>query len=300
MKLPADFQKDQSLSKYTTFGIGGKAKYFIEINKIDDMKNVIAFCHSENIPYFIIGKGSNCLFDDRGFDGLVVANRIDFLERPEECVFYAGAGYSFSLLGSQSARQGWSGLEFASGIPASVGGAVFMNAGANGRETCESLESVDFVTNEGKLVRLMRSEIEFSYRHSSFHQRQGAIVAASFRLTPSDTAREKQLGIIDYRIKTQPYKDKSAGCVFRNPGNGIAAGALIDQSGLKGKSIGGAQVSLMHANFLVNTGTATAHDILTLIDVIKKEVKAKTGYDLENEVRCVPYSLQDHTINGKI
>lgn len=290
MNIPPRFESNRLLSSLTTFGIGGPAKYFIEVKQIAEMQETIAFCHQNQLPYFVLGKGSNCLFDDQGFDGVVILNRIDFMQRPTEERFYVGAGYSFSLLGTQTARLGWSGLEFASGIPGSVGGAVYMNAGANGRETCESLESVDFVTPEGSLIHLKRPEIEFKYRYSSFQSLPGAIVAATFDLTPSPEARKKQLEIIQYRKKTQPYGSKSAGCVFRNPDCGHA-GALIDQSGLKGISQGGAQVSTLHANFVINTGTATAKDVCALIEVIQKSVKEKTGFELESEVRCIPYTL---------
>jgi UDP-N-acetylmuramate dehydrogenase len=291
MSFFARFQHNQPLSALTTLGIGGKAKYFISINQIEEMRQLIHFCHTEQLPYFILGKGSNCLFDDQGFDGLVISNRIDFIHYPAKDEVYVGAGYSFSLLGTQTARLGLSGLEFASGIPASVGGAVYMNAGANGRETCQSLHVVDFITEEGEYIQIPSTALDFSYRYSAFQKRRGAIVAASFKLTPSIAAREKQLEIIHYRKKTQPYKDKSAGCVFRNPAPTVSAGALIDQSGLKGKAYGGAQVSLMHANFLINAGGATAKDLLNLIELIKKEVKAHAGIELENEVRCIPYSL---------
>lgn len=292
MNLPQDFVLNRSLKDLTTFGIGGNASYYIEIRTILDMQTVLLYCYTQQIPYFILGKGSNTLFDDRGFKGLVIANRIDFIERLKEDVFQAGAGYSFSLLGSQTARQGFSGLEFASGIPGSVGGAVYMNAGANGNEACENLVSVDFVNEDGSLDKLAKSQIHFSYRHSTFQERRGAIVGATFKLTPSSEARKKQLEIIQYRKNTQPYSAKSAGCVFRNPIE-QAAGALIEKSGLKGKQIGGAQVSLIHGNFVVNVNHASAQDVLNLIAYIKEEVKKKSGIELENEVRCIPYDISE-------
>lgn len=292
MKISLEqFEQQRPLKAFTTFGIGGPAHYFIEVRDISTMQALLPFCQQQQLPFFILGKGSNVLFDDRGFAGVVIANRIDFLERLEENTWHVGAGYSFSLLGSQTARQGQAGLEFASGIPGSVGGAVYMNAGANGGETCQALVSVDFVTPEGALLCLPKKELEFSYRHSSFQNRAGAIVGATFRLTPSSQARQKQLDIIQYRKKTQPYNAKSAGCAFRNPTCGHA-GALIEQSGLKGQCIGGAQVSPVHANFLVNTGTASAADVLTLIEHIRQEVKQRTGIGLESEVRCIPYDSQ--------
>ncbi len=288
MNIPNDFQSNRLLKEFTTFGIGGPAKHFIEVRTASDMQQVLYYCHQNRLPFFILGKGSNSLFDDRGFNGVVIANRIDFLEKIQPDQWRVGAGYSFSLLGSQTARHGFSGLEFASGIPASVGGAVYMNAGANGRETAESLISVDFVSPQGELIHFNRSDLSFSYRTSPFQKLPGAIVSATFQLTPSNMAREKQLAIIDYRKKTQPYKAKSAGCVFRNPNCGHA-GALIERAGLKGKTIGDAEVSAIHANFVINRGTASSQDILALIRYIQDEVKAQTGFELESEVRCIPY-----------
>lgn len=289
MTILDSFEKHRLLKSVTTFGIGGPADYFIEVHDVPTLQEVLRYCTHEQIPYYILGKGSNVLFDDRGFAGLVIANRIQFLQKPNENTWHVGAGYSFSLLGSQTARLGWGGLEFASGIPGSVGGAVYMNAGANGCETCQSLVSVDYVTPDGELICIPKEELAFGYRFSSFQEKKGAVAGATFCLTPSPEARQKQLTIIDYRKKTQPYDAKSAGCVFRNPECGHA-GALIDQSGLKGATIGGAQVSTMHANFLINTGTATSADMLKLIDYVKHEVKTKQGFDLEAEVRCVPFA----------
>jgi UDP-N-acetylmuramate dehydrogenase len=283
------FQENRKLSELSTFGIGGHARYFIEAHEIAEMQKILIVCRDHKLPYFILGKGSNCLFDDQGFHGVVIANRIDFLKRPEEDVFHVGAGYNFSLLGVQTARQGWAGLEFASGIPGSVGGAVYMNAGANGLETCQSIISVDFITEDGELVQIPRANIEFAYRFSSFQKQIGAIVGASFRLTLSSQARTKQLEIIHYRKETQPYGAKSAGCIFRNPSCG-SAGALIDRSGLKGKTVGGAQISTKHGNFVINTGEATSKDVLTLLDLIKKEIKEKMGVELQSEVCYIPYN----------
>lgn len=283
----SSLEVDKPLSSLSTFGIGGTARFFIEVQKLDELQSVLSYCSSQKLPFFILGKGSNCLFDDRGFDGLVILNKIAFCNFDWPIV-HVGAGYSFSLLGTQTARKGWSGLEFASGIPGTVGGAVYMNAGASGKETCETLIEVTFIHENGVLEILTRDQIEFSYRTSSFQKRKGAIASAKFLLLPSEEARKKQLSIIDYRTRTQPYNEKSAGCVFRNP-ESQSAGALIQQSGLKGKRIGGAEVSTLHANFIVNKGGATAKEILELADHVKKVVHEKTGVALEMEVRCIPY-----------
>jgi UDP-N-acetylmuramate dehydrogenase len=289
MAISSKFQQGKLLSELSTFGIGGPAKHFIEILSIAEMQEIISFCHLEHLPYIVIGKGSNTLFDDRGFNGLVILNKISFCEYNDNQI-YVGAGFNFSLLGVQSARRGLSGLEFASGIPGSVGGAVYMNAGAGGSDTAGVLTEVTYITEEGKCEIFPKDSIEFSYRFSSFQKKKGAIVAARFLLTPAEGAREKQLSLIDYRMKTQPYKDKSAGCIFRNPHAG-SAGALIEGCGLKGVSIGGATVSPMHANFIVNKGGATAKEVKELSELVKKVVKEKKGIDLEMEVRQVPYEV---------
>lgn len=285
---PSPFQKDIPLNKYCTFGIGGPARYFLEVTSISQMQQAIALCSKDNIPFMVLGKGSNCLFDDRGYNGAVLLNKIDFFEELSPGMFHVGAGYSFSLLGVQTARKGWGGLEFASGIPASVGGAVYMNAGANGGETCQHLDSVDYVNDTGELLCLKRNELHFTYRHSPFQNRKGAIVGATFALKQHSEARKRQIEIVNTRKKTQPYGAKSAGCVFLNPACGHA-GALIDKCGLKGTSIGGAQVSEIHANFLVNAGEASCKDMLALIDHVKRQVKEHAQVDLSSEVRYIPY-----------
>jgi UDP-N-acetylmuramate dehydrogenase len=253
------------------------------------MQEAIAFCFLEKLSYFVLGKGSNTLFDDRGFNGLIILNKILFCEMEGTQVF-VGAGYSFSLLGIQTAKKGFSGLEFASGIPGTVGGAVYMNAGAGGSETCASLIEVLFINEEGELVTLKKEEIEFGYRFSSFQKRKGAIVAAKFQLQAEEGAKEKQRTLLTYRMTTQPYKDLSAGCIFRNPQGG-SAGALIEACGLKGKRIGGAAVSPMHANFIVNQGAATAQDVEALAAFVQNTVKKRHGIDLEMEVRRIPYEF---------
>lgn len=283
------FEKGRCLKNLTTIGIGGPAKYFIQVYDYESLQLVLKFCQ-HRLPYFILGKGSNTLFHDDGLEGLVIGNRINFLKQLDELTWHVGAGYSFSLLGTQTARQGLSGLEFASGIPGSVGGAIYMNAGANGRETCDSLVSVDFISQEGLLVTLPKSELKFDYRFSSFQLLKGAIAGATFQLEKESSARQKQLTIFNYRKQTQPYDAKSAGCIFRNP-NQKHAGALIEQSGLKGKTIGGAQISVVHGNFLINTGCASSSEVTQLIELVRSEVKRATGIEMESEIRVVPFLL---------
>jgi len=278
--MPLQLQKNRFLSEFSTFGIGGPIRYFCEVSTIEEMEEAFGL----EGPKMIVGKGSNCLFDDRGFDGLVILNKIDFCEWSDSEVT-VGSGYSFSLLGVQTARKGLSGLEFASGIPATVGGAVFMNAGANGSETCNALKSIlyfDGVTRK----EYQRGELQFGYRTSPFQGMKGVILAATFSLAPLAEARKSQLQIVEYRMKTQPLKEKSAGCIFRNP-QAKSAGALIDQCGLKGLAVGGAKVSEMHANFIVNTNSASAEDVKKLIRLVQEKVLEQTGVYLEPEVRMI-------------
>lgn len=287
MKISSQFQEGKYLSEFSTFGIGGPVRFFLEVRSIEGMQEVLRYCLEEKLPYCIIGKGSNSLFDDRGFSGLAILNKIAFCMIEEQNV-HVGAGYSFSLLGVQTARKGLGGLEFASGIPASVGGAVFMNAGANGGETKDALTEVSYVSPAGELQSYKKEELSFGYRTSSFQQMKGAIVSAKFHLISQKEARERQLKIIDYRTRTQPYNDKSIGCVFRNP-PAQSAGALIEQSGLKGVSIGGAEVSTLHANFIINRNNATAQNVLALAKHVQHTVKEKTGVELEMEMRIISH-----------
>ncbi len=281
--MKAKFLANKPLSEVSTLGIGGPARYYIEVKTIPEMQEVLAYCRAEGLQPFILGKGSNCLFDSKGINRVCIHNKIDVMNELEPGHFYVGAGYSFSLLGMQTAKKGYSGLEFASGIPASCGGAVFMNAGAQGMQTWTHLESVDYVDEMGRLFTFSKDELSFGYRVTSFHGMKGAIVGAYFVLTPSQNARPKQLELLDARIKTQPYQEKSAGCIFKNPPN-TAAGLLIDKSGLKGFQIGGAKVSEMHGNFLVNAKNATSDDFKALIQHVRATVKEQTGHDLFTEV----------------
>lgn len=276
--MPLQLQKNRNLSEFSTFGIGGPLALFVEVSTIEEMEEAFQI----ELPKLVIGKGSNSLFSDEGFSGLAILNKIGFCHWSDQEVT-VGSGYSFSLLGVQSARKQLSGLEFASGIPATVGGAVFMNAGANGKETCECLKSVLYFDGKAR-KEFLRKDLEFSYRHSPFQKMDGVILSATFSLTPLPVARQKQLEIIDYRMKTQPLKEMSAGCVFRNPAGGFA-GALIDRCGLKGVKVGGAKVSEVHANFIVNAEKATANDVKNLIRLVQEKVFEQTGVLLETEIR---------------
>lgn len=291
LPLPPILQ-NKSLKNFSTFGIGGEARYFSEAKTAEEVSALLIYCHQNQIPFFILGKGSNSIFDDRGFNGLVIHNKITFFKQngPQ---FKVGAGYSFSRLGQLTAKLGFSGLEFAAAIPATVGGAIFMNAGANGQECFDCLQEVDFITKEGQEIIYQKQELSWGYRTSLFQKERGAIVGATFLLSPSETAKARQREIIEYRLKTQPYGDKSCGCIFQNP-PGYAAGKLIEDTGLKGLSIQGAVVSSHHANFIVNKGEATTtQNVLELIENVKQKVYLRTGIMLKEEIRIIPYDTAE-------
>lgn len=281
------FKKNQNLSRFSSFGIGGFARLYVEVTNIEDLCLVLAYSYREKIPFHVLGNGSNSLFDDRGFDGLIIHVKISHLFI-NEMQAVAGGGYNFALLGVKTARKGLSGLEFASGIPASVGGAVFMNAGAGGSEVFDVLSSVQFVDERGKLHHLKKNELSYSYRRSSFHEVSGVIAEATFQLSLDKSARERQLSIVNYRTKTQPYGELCCGCVFQNP-SGTSAGYLIEKCGLKEAKVGGAMVSSLHANFILNYRQAKAKDVLSLAAYVKRCVKEQTGIELEMELRSIPF-----------
>jgi UDP-N-acetylmuramate dehydrogenase len=283
------FQQRRSLSEFSTFGIGGIARYFTEVDTVEELQELMLYCKAHALPFRVIGKGSNSLFPDAGFEGLVLLNKISFCEIQDRSVS-VGAGFSFSLLGAKTARKGLSGLEFASGIPGTVGGAIYMNAGANGGETADTLKEVTYVDDKGNCLQLPREDLTFSYRTSPFHKMTGVIATAAFELIPDPQARAKQLSIVAYRTRTQPYGDQSCGCIFRNP-EGEHAGALIEKCGLKGMKIGGAEVSVLHGNFIVNREKATAKEVLELAQYIQKRVKELTGIELEMELNVIPSGI---------
>ncbi|XWS75465.1 hypothetical protein CRYUN_Cryun01aG0090800 [Craigia yunnanensis] len=264
------------LKDLTTWGIGGPCNYFVPVFDQTQLLSAVRYCHVYSIPYVVIGKGSNCLFDDLGFDGCVILNRIEFLERIEPGVYRVGSGFRFNHLGVLSCNEGFTGLEFAGGIPGTVGGATCMNAGAK-----------NIVKTEGNFQTLNRVDLSFGYRSSPFQDMKdlAAIISVTFRLQSSVSARKRQLELLKRRRITQPIGERSAGSVFRNPTNlGVSAAELIDNTGLKGSSIGGAMVSHIHANFFVNIGGSTSRDMLNLIALVKDKVDKKFEVELEEEV----------------
>ncbi|CRI33528.1 UDP-N-acetylenolpyruvoylglucosamine reductase [Chlamydia pneumoniae] len=293
MHFPFPVRRSVWLNRYSTFRIGGPANYFKAIHTIEEAREVIRFLHSINYPFLIIGKGSNCLFDDRGFDGFVLYNAIYGKQFLEDARIKAYSGLSFAALGKATAYNGYSGLEFAAGIPGSVGGAIFMNAGTNESDISSVVRNVETINSEGELCSYSVEELELSYRSSRFHRQQEFILSATFQLSKKQVSADHSKSILQHRLMTQPYTQPSAGCIFRNP-EGTSAGKLIDAAGLKGLAIGGAQISPLHANFIINTGKATSDEVKQLIAIIQSTLKTQ-GIDLEHEIRIIPYQPKIHS-----
>ncbi|PON43693.1 UDP-N-acetylenolpyruvoylglucosamine reductase [Parasponia andersonii] len=278
------------LKDLSTWGIGGACRYFTQVFDPTQLVSAIRYCQEHSLRFMVIGKGSNCLFDDLGFDGCVILNRMEFLEMEEPGVYKAGSGFRFNRLGVQCSNEGFTGLEFAGGIPGTVGGATYVNAGANGQETADVVESVDFVTFDGRLRRLERADLKFGYRSSPFQRMPdlAAIVAVTFRLQSSGTSKTRLQEYLARRRASQPIGERSAGSVFRNSSDlGVAAGEFIEKAGLKGFRVGGAMISKVHANFFVNSGGSTSQDMLDLIAVAKDKVYQKFGVQLKEEILYV-------------
>jgi UDP-N-acetylmuramate dehydrogenase len=273
------------LKSYTTLNIGGLARFFCVVKTQEDYLEALDLATQKSLPIFVLGKGSNVLFIDEVFEAVVVLNRINHLSLALPEVI-CGSGYYISLLSSKVSRQGYKGLEGASGIPATVGGAVFMNAGAGNFETCQSMSWVKSIDHTGQLIFREKKQVPYAYRTSVFQQLDEFILEVCFHLESSDDAWDLQQTIIKKRIKTQPYKECSAGCFFKNP-PGTSAGLLIDQAGLKGFEFKGSKVSSLHANFLVNHHEAKASDFLQMATFIERKVFELTGIVLEREVKLV-------------
>lgn len=278
----------EPMSRHTTFRIGGPAEYFAMPTTPDEVARLLAVCREQNIWYFVLGRGSNLLVGDRGIPGVVIA--MEGLSRVtvegENITAQAGATLSAVCLAARQA--GLTGLEFAYGIPGQVGGGVYMNAGAYGGELKDVLAWVEALDETGKPHTITAENLEMSYRHSCFSGKGWVVLSAGFRLK-TDPAGPDAVGarmeeILQRRKDKQPLEWPSAGSTFKRP-EGAYAAALIDQCGLKGLRVGGAQVSEKHAGFVINVREATCADVLELIKKVQDIVKEKTGFVLEPEIR---------------
>lgn len=285
-KLGISYTMQEPMSKHTTFKIGGNADMFVSVSNTEQLKAVVTSCKDNDIPLFILGRGSNLLISDEGMCGVVLTLDGEFKDiSSKENTITCGAGANLTKLCVFALSESLSGLEFAYGIPGSVGGAAYMNAGAYGGEMKDVVASVTHMTPNGDIVTLDASELQFSYRHSVYKNTDDIILFVTMNLQPADNAeiKAKMDDYINRRKSKQPLEYPSAGSVFKRP-QGNFAGTLIEQCGLKGKTIGGAQVSQKHAGFIINVGDATCEDVLNLVKFVQDTVRTQTGYFLECEI----------------
>jgi len=293
-------QFDCSMAQYTTFHVGGPAASLYEAKDVDDLRRVVVFLNKEEIPYLVVGGGSNLLVKDEGIEGVVILLRGPLADMAQEKTdlsvsnsgeynrtIRAGAGLPIADLLVHCRDSGYGGLEFLAGIPGTVGGAVAMNAGAFGKEISDRVKEISIITAGGQIVARSRSQLKFSYR--ALHiEKKSVIIGACLKVDPEDanTVSKKISGYLKRRKENQPIGYPSAGSVFKNPPNDYA-GRIIEHVGLKGKKIGGAMISEKHANYIVNTGDATAKDILELLSLTQETVKKENGIKLEPEIKIV-------------
>ncbi len=280
---------NQPLAPYTSFGIGGPADIFVMAESDDEIAALVQFCLRHKLPRFIMGKGTNLLVRDKGVRGMII-HPVGALAKVvvEGTTLIAGGGASLADAAAQAARAGLTGMEFAQGIPGTVGGAVIMNAGAYGGEMKDIVRKVHAILPDGQSKIFEDTEMAFAYRMSILQGAEAIVTKVEIRLQPGDKAiiRGTTEELQRRRWDKQPLDLPSAGSVFRRP-SGHFAGALIEGAGLKGFRIGDAQVSEKHAGFIVNLGQATAADVIALIDYIQKKVLEHSGVHLETEVRIV-------------
>lgn len=288
--LGAKVEYDAPMKKYITFKCGGNASLLITPDSIDTLGKIISFCDSKSIKPFIVGNGSNLLVTDKGIDGVVIkiGSQMSDIKLLDETTIFCEAGASLKSLCMFALENSLSGLEFAFGIPGTLGGAVYMNAGAYGGEMKDVLYSVNHIDNNGNIGEISQDNLDLGYRHSVYTGNGYTITSAILKLKKADKSEIKAAmdDKLQKRKDKQPLEYPSAGSTFKRP-EGYFAGTLIQDSGLKGYTVGGAQVSEKHAGFVINKGNATATDVITLIGNVQKIVKDKFGVILETEVKII-------------
>ena len=284
-----DILTEEPMSRHTTFRIGGEAACFIRISSEEQLQKLIPYFENVGVEYFVLGKGSNLLVGDKGYPGVIlqISDACQQIEA-EGNRLQVQAGAALSKVALFAMERGLEGLEFAAGIPGTVGGGVVMNAGAYGGEMKQVVESVRVLSSEGEILTLDNDTMEFGYRTSIIRNRNFTVLSVTFRLREGNR-EEIRARIEDFqkrRMEKQPLNYPSAGSTFKRP-EGYFAGKLIQDAGLKGLSVGGAQVSELHSGFIINRGGATATDILQLMEMIQARVFDEFGVRLETEVRII-------------
>lgn len=295
VEIPTDspIQVNVSLKGLTTWKVGGSAQWYLEPRTIAQTQSGLTWAKQHQLPITIIGAGSNLLISDRGLAGLVICTRhlryVNTQVDGDNQSIQADAGKMVASLAWQAARRGWGGMEWAAGIPGTVGGAVVMNAGAHGHSTQEILVSTEVLNLDGSIETLTNQDLDYSYRTSILQGDSRIVLSATFKLLATNDAEDikaRTFRDLEKRHSKQPYDRPSCGSVFRNP-SPLYAAALIEGLGLKGYRIGDAEVSTLHANFIINRKNATACEILELIYYVQSQVRAHYAIELEPEVKML-------------
>lgn len=292
-RFDGDIYTHEPMARHTTYRIGGPARFYVRVGSIGALTRLVEVCCDEGVPWVVIGRGSNLLVADEGFEGVVISLGRDFrcMRFDEQSSrFMVGAGVLFSAVVQEAFRRSLAGLEFAVGTPGTIGGALRMNAGSRKEWIGSRVAKVTTFSPQEGLVRRAGSEIEWGYRSSSFLPDE-TILECELACEHADPfyIRGRMEANLSQRKKRQPMNEHSCGSVFKNP-EGASAAALIDGLGLKGASVGGARVSNVHANFIVNTGEATARDVRELISLIARKVHEAHGIELTPEVRFLGFN----------
>lgn len=278
---------DEPMSKHTTFRVGGNADYFVVVRDVEEIKFVLSCCKEENLPYYILGNGSNLLVGDRGYRGVIIQiwKEMSNIKVEGTCI-RAQAGVLLSKIGNVALDAGLTGFEFAAGIPGCLGGAVMMNAGAYGGEMKDVLKEVTVLTEDGECMTLQKEELELGYRTSIVAKKGYIVLEAVIQLDQGDKdkIKERMNELKLQRTTKQPLEYPSAGSTFKRP-EGYFAGKLIQDAGLRGFQVGGAQVSEKHCGFVINKGGATAADIMELVSKVQEKIQAEFGVQLEMEIK---------------
>ena len=281
--------ENEALKEHTYFKIGGPAKILVKVKNIEEIKKVIQLCKDEKIKYYVIGNGTNILVPDEGLDAVIIKISEDFSDyRIHGTKVYVQAGMLLSTLSKKIAKASLAGFEFASGIPGTVGGAIYMNAGAYGGEMKDIVEYAKVLNHEGKVQKIMNKDLELGYRHSIVSEKNYVVLSVCLGLKKGnrDEIMENIKILDEKRISKQPINMASAGSTFKRP-EGYYAGKLIDDAGLRGFRFRDAQVSDKHCGFVINRGEATCKDVLQLIEMVRKIVSDQFNVTLEREVRIL-------------
>ncbi|MDO4546188.1 MAG: UDP-N-acetylmuramate dehydrogenase [Bacillota bacterium] len=283
-------EENASMADHTSFKTGGNAALLLTPQTIEDLKKGLQILTEENCPHMVLGNGSNILVRDGGYEGVIlkIGDAFDFVKQEEDCLI-CGASTLLSVVAKAALKASLTGLEFASGIPGSMGGAVFMNAGAYDGELKQVLKEARLISKDGsREFSMTAAELVMGYRHTRLHETGDVVIEAVLQLEKGDkeAIRSRMAELAARRNEKQPVTFPSAGSFFKRP-EGYFAGKLIQDAGLKGLSVGGAQVSELHSGFIINTGGATATDILQLMEIVRATVLDRFGVKLEPEVRII-------------